>query len=391
MESPADPRGIPKGQLMVSFKYGALLLAVACVTACSRGKSALGDDSSKPLPNVAAQATLSKERQASLALVIDGKPYGVEDIDRRLGDQLYRLRSVALRELLANELIPSEARRRGITVKELLSQEIDQKVKAPTDEELRSTYEAAQRKGDIPSDKPFDEVKAGFREVRTSVTAGDRQKAFFDELLEKHHVYINLAALGRPAMHLTEDGPRAGAADAAIKLVEYTDFASKNCKLGHATIEALLRERGQSVSFHFRHVPNNKENPASQKAAEAALCAHEQGKYWEYRKLLFANQGRLDHPALIGYAADATLNVSAFEQCLAAGKMAASIERDTEEAKKNQLQGSPTYSLNGTPLSGALEPEYFNDLIKTELRWLEWSKKGATTAVHSAQTAKFEK
>jgi hypothetical protein len=323
--------------------------------------------------------------------VIDGRPYGVEDIDRRLGDQLYRLRSAALRELLANELIPSEARRRGITVKELLSLEIDQKVKAPTDDELRTTYEAARRKGDIATDKPFDEVKDGFRKVRTSVRAGDRQKAFFDELLDKHNVYINLDALGRPAMHLADDGPRAGAADAAIRLVEYTDFASKNCKLGQATIEALVRDRSGSMSFHFRHLPNNKENPASQKAAEAALCAHEQGKYWQYRKLLFANQANLDIPALVGYAVNASLNVAPFEKCLASGKMAGSIERDSEEAKKNQLLGSPSYSLNGTPLSGALEPEYFEDLIKTELRWLEWSKKGDATAILAGKTARFDK
>lgn len=87
------------------------------------------------------------------------------------------------------------------------------------------------------------------------------------------------------------------------------------------------------------------------KAAEAARCAGEQGKFWEMHGQLFQNQGALEIEALTRYAQALSLDLPKFQQCLQEGRYAEAIRRDLEEGRRAGVRGTPTFFL------GLLEPD----------------------------------
>jgi protein-disulfide isomerase len=111
-------------------------------------------------------------------------------------------------------------------------------------------------------------------------------------------------------------------------------------------------------------LPNHPEAP---KAAEAAHCAGEQGKYWEMHDRLFANQQALAIPALKQHAAALSLDTSKFDQCLDSGRHAESIKADMKHGEQLGVQSTPTVYVNGRAVVGAQPYEYFQAIIDEEL------------------------
>ena len=105
----------------------------------------------------------------------------------------------------------------------------------------------------------------------------------------------------------------------------------------------------------------------ARKAAEASHCAGEQGKYWEYHDVLFANSTALDVANLKKYATDLKLDGNQFSTCLDSGKYAAEIAKDTAEGAQAGVTGTPAFFINGRFLSGAQPFESFQDAIEEAL------------------------
>jgi protein-disulfide isomerase len=99
------------------------------------------------------------------------------------------------------------------------------------------------------------------------------------------------------------------------------------------------------VQVVFRHLPLDRIHPLAHKAAEAAECAGQQGRFWEMHDLLFRGRDKLDPPSLRVHAATVGLDMSRFVQCLDNGEMAARVRRDADEARKLQISGTPTFLL----------------------------------------------
>ena len=103
------------------------------------------------------------------------------------------------------------------------------------------------------------------------------------------------------------------------------------------------------------------------KAAEAARCAGEQGKFWLYHDRLFANQQNLEVDQLKRHAADLGLASSAFDACLDGGKLAPQVREDLLAAQTHGVTATPTFFINGRPLSGAQPFDAFKRVIDEEL------------------------
>lgn len=108
-------------------------------------------------------------------------------------------------------------------------------------------------------------------------------------------------------------------------------------------------------------------HPHAQKAAEAARCAGDQGKYWEMHDLMFADIGALSVPQLKQGAAKLGLNQAAFDQCLDSGKYDARVRAGAAEGEKLGVNSTPTIYVNGRPLIGAQPYELFKQAIDEEL------------------------
>jgi protein-disulfide isomerase len=103
------------------------------------------------------------------------------------------------------------------------------------------------------------------------------------------------------------------------------------------------------------------------KAAEAAHCAGEEGKYWEMHDRLFANQQALAVPALRDHATALGLNAAKFNECLDSGKFAKVINEDMQLGTQLGVSQTPTIFVNGRPVLGAQPFEFFQTVIDEEL------------------------
>ncbi len=116
--------------------------------------------------------------------------------------------------------------------------------------------------------------------------------------------------------------------------------------------------------------------PESSKAAEAAACADEQGQFWPYHNIIYANQsgenqGAFSTDALKAFAAALELDESAFNSCLSSGRYQPNVRLSAEEARGRDVRSTPTLFFNGEILEGALPFEQLQTLIEEELARLD--------------------
>jgi len=130
-----------------------------------------------------------------------------------------------------------------------------------------------------------------------------------------------------------------------------------------------------------RDLPLRTLHPASWKAHEAGRCAEEQGKFWEYRALLYKNAPAASPQQLNNYASQAGLNVSDFTKCLDSGRFNAVVQKDEDEANRLGIQGTPVFFINGRLLSGAQPESEFVRIIEDELNKRRRDRGSNTTDV----------
>jgi protein-disulfide isomerase len=165
-------------------------------------------------------------------------------------------------------------------------------------------------------------------------------------------------------------GPTLGAAGAPVTIIEFSDFQCSYCKRFWADTLPKLRDayidQGQ-VRFIYRHFAILGKH--SEQAAQAAECASDQRKFWEYHDQLFKNQGGLafSEARLRQYAREIGLNVDAFSTCLGSGKHKDKVERETTAAAYLGGRGTPFFIVNQRHLVGAQPFDVFRKAIDEEL------------------------
>jgi len=162
----------------------------------------------------------------------------------------------------------------------------------------------------------------------------------------------------------TEDDPRIGNPDAPLVIVAFEDFACPFCKQSFPIIREVLTEYADEVLFVFRDFPLDDIHPTARIAAEAAECAHEQGKFWEYHDRLFQNQGVFDTESLIDYGIAAGLDPSTFASCVDLERYRSEVEADVTAGTEAGVEGTPTFFFNGMKFEGTPPREAFIDLIE---------------------------
>lgn len=140
--------------------------------------------------------------------------------------------------------------------------------------------------------------------------------------------------------------PSIGAQDSKVVLVEFSDFECPFCGRAAPTVSQALAAYNSTMKLVFMEYPLPAYmHPNAQKAAEAAECAYDQGKFWEMHDKLFANQQALGVDQLKGYAKDIGLDTAKFDECLDAGNKTEQINSDI--AQGGQL-GTPSFVIYAT-------------------------------------------
>lgn len=157
-----------------------------------------------------------------------------------------------------------------------------------------------------------------------------------------------------------------GSPSAPVKIIMFSDYQCPYCSRVEPTIKQIIDTYGGNVVVYFRNFPLGFHQYA-EKAAEAAECAGEQGKFWEMHDKLFENQAALTVDDLKKYASDLGLNTDTFNTCLDSGAMASKISKDQSDGAAAGVEGTPTAFINGKAVVGAQPFESFKALIDAEL------------------------
>jgi len=162
---------------------------------------------------------------------------------------------------------------------------------------------------------------------------------------------------------ITKNDNVRGNFNAPITLVEYSDFECPYCGRIYPTFKQLLNDYPNQVRLVYKYFPLSF-HPNAQKAAEAAECASEQGKFWEYHDKLFDNQaGGFSIANFKQWADDLNLNTNKFNDCLNTGKYAQKVQADEADGQNRGVQGTPATFVNGQLISGAVPYESFKSVI----------------------------
>ncbi len=180
-------------------------------------------------------------------------------------------------------------------------------------------------------------------------------------------------SLGEPSPVTEADHVR-GPADAAVTIIEYSDFQCPACALYYPIVEKVLNESTTTVRFVYRHFPLY---PLPHKnaflASQASEAAGIQGKFWEMYQLLFENQKsweNLPNPesAFEGYAERIGLNSEAFKKDMVSDAVKNRVQTDRDEAISLGVNSTPTFFINGRAVINPQGYEAFIQLIEAAAR-----------------------
>lgn len=158
-----------------------------------------------------------------------------------------------------------------------------------------------------------------------------------------------------------------GPEDAPITLIEFSDYECPYCRKWHTEVWPRLQEAfpGQ-IRLVYRDFPLYNIHPNANPAAEAANCAGEQGKYWDFHTMLFAGT-ELGSAVFEQYAKDLDLDLEKFTECQESDRTLAEVQADFDYAANLGISSTPTFFINGLAVVGAQPFETFQQLIAQEL------------------------
>ncbi len=165
-----------------------------------------------------------------------------------------------------------------------------------------------------------------------------------------------------------DNSPALGPDTAPVTLVEFGDYQCPFCKRFHdQVLPVLLKQYDGKFRFVFRSDPVRAIHVYAQRAAEAAQCARDQQKFWDYQDLLFQDTQRLAKSDLLAYSGQVKLDMKQFQDCLESGQHTPDVERDYQDGVKLGVSGTPTFFINGRLLTGAQPLAAFTAVIDAEL------------------------
>lgn len=302
-----------------------------------------------------------------IAAVVNGEPITMAEVNAaargrlvRIDTEIYQTKKQVLEGLVEDRLLADAARKKGLSVQQYLDAELGSKAKIPSEEEVKKLYDA--RKGAI--DKPFEEVKdqiAGY--LMQNRMARARAK-LLSTLRESGDIRIAFSPTRTPID--VGDAPSLGDADAKVTIVEFSDYQCPECRRVRKALSKLLDAYGHKVRYVFMDYPLSFHRKA-RKAHEAAHCAGDQGRYFEYGRKLFEHQSGLTPEELKKYARQLGLDGARFDACLDAGEQSSRVAAMIDKGSQAGIVSTPAFFINGIMISGARPYESFQEIIDREL------------------------
>ena len=270
--------------------------------------------------------------------------------------KVYEVRAKGIEKMIDERVMDTETTRLGLTPEELMEREVEA-LGGVTDEEIETFYaENSGQMGGATREEISPQIRA-FLEAKKE-----------GEALAQLRLEANSTVLLMPVRYeVAAEGPSKGPADAQITIIEFSDFQCPYCKRAGPIVDEVLGKYPKDVRLVYRHLPLANHSRA-EPAAEAAVCADDQGKFWQYHDTLFENNRKLGDDDLLRYASEVGLDIDPFKQCLTSAETRTKVQTDLETARMAGISGTPAFLINGVLISGAKPASEFYKVIDAELK-----------------------
>lgn len=301
-------------------------------------------------PTVPTRQPSITESKARVVATVGTRSITLAEVEQAVALPLYqveeqrtKLLNESIQRLIEEELLAAEAARRSVTVPDLI--------------ERASESDEVTKLAGLPA--PLSRTKQPFQKqtlsppFQTPEDVSRIRQALLVQLRRNTKIYVNLLQPQLPVLNVsTDDDPWTGTAQAPITIIEFSDFECPYCKRSVPILKELLEKYTGKLKLVYRDFPGPNHQQALS-AAEAAQCAAEQGRFWEYHDALFTRQtpgGGWNFSAL---AEDLGLHRSPFDSCMRENRYREEVLKDLRDGLELGVTSTPTFFINGRPLVGA--------------------------------------
>lgn len=230
-----------------------------------------------------------------------------------------------------------------------------------TDSEVRALYDARR----VPGTPPFDQVKAQIRDGLEKEKAQQALDDYYRTLRLKYAVVDDFKPLRQQVAAV---GPSRGPADAPITVIEFGDYQCPFCHHFEPALESVIEQYSHQVRFVFRNFPLTEIHPEAMHAAEAAMCADQQGKFWPMHDAIYADGAPLSDSSLRALAKQVGLDSQKFENCVRSEVPVKAINADLQAGEDLGVEATPTLFIDGRYINGDVPRKQLVSVIEEELK-----------------------
>jgi protein-disulfide isomerase len=331
----------------------AALLLLAAAAGCSNQKAASAAESkasseapppaASDIPNVLANVGSDSITMSDIRARVGDN---LDQLEARYRKDRYSVVNTALQDILHERVLGAEAKKQGKTVDQLVEAELGAPLE-PTETDISAWYLAnTGRVGNRPIDQIRPQIADFLRKER-------RKEA--TEKLDKRLNTENKVAIHLEPYRLTlnnEGAAAMGPENAKVTLVEFSDFQCPFCGRFYPTLKQIEQKYADKVRIVYRQYPIASLHPNAFKAAEASLCANDQGKFWDLHDLMFQEQAQLSVRELKEKAKRLGMDQKKFDSCLDSGRYTERVQDDLKEGARAGVTGTPALFVNGIEIPG---------------------------------------
>ncbi len=319
-------------------------------------------------------ASTPAQDRADIVAVVAGSEITREDLEGPLTSRTYelqleifRLKRQRLDRIISERVLKKEADERGISMQQLIDGSILAGGVDVSDEEVSRYYQ--QNRNRLAAWNGADEaLRTRIRSYLKEQKSNQKIMDYSLSLYSKYGVATYLSEPEPPFAGVSIEGNAVwGPSDAPVTVVEFSDYLCPACRQAHGTVKKIREMYPEGLKWVFKDYPLEKHEGA-ELAAEAARCAGEQDKFWEYQDILYGSMEKVTADRLQAYAEQLGLAGDRFRQCLDSRKFKGNVEKDMEEAKKAGVDRTPTFLINGRLTIGSPTLEKFKQLIDQEMK-----------------------
>ena len=276
----------------------------------------------------------------------------------QLEEQRTKLLNESIQRLIDEELLTAEATRLGITVPTLIEKA----------SESEAVAKLAGLPGPVRRATPLSQKQPSTLPLQPPEEISRIRQALLVQLRRQTNIQTNLPRLNLPILNVSvNDDPWTGTEHAPITIIEFSDFECPYCQRSVPLLKELLNQYPGKLRLVYRDFPGPKHQQALL-AAEAAQCAAEQNRFWDYHDALFSRQPSEGAWNFSGLAETLGLSLSRFNACMQDNRYREEVLKDLQDGLSLGVTSTPTFFINGRPLVGARPLTDFQAIIDPLLK-----------------------